>query len=345
MPYDVFISYCTADPQPPEIAEFLERNGVKCWIAPRNIAPGTPYARAIIDGIEEAQVVLVFISSASILSEDVLNEIDNAHRMKKTIIPVFIEDIPLSNEFGYYLNRNQWIKMYDDSIHQKEYLLSTLRNMLEKAPLAHGSDSSTKEGANKYNGTSFESSQSEDGENGFSFKAIYKNKGCMVMVTMCVVAIIMIPVFFSVTSNSDSSSVAETPYLAENEYSPSFDSDDMEAQMPHGKPTEINGRIKPINKEKVNDETVAQPQNEENPVDMDYEGTLSLEYGSWQGGVRNGKPHGKGCLTFYYAHKVDSSSSYEANPGDYFIATYENGMLVSGKLYDEDGTFLAAFKP
>lgn len=348
--FDVFISYCTADSQPPKIAAFLEQNGLRCWIAPRNIAPGTPYARAIIDGMEHSRVFLVFISSSSIKSEDVLNEIDNAHRMRKTIIPVFIERVEMSREFGYYLNKTQWINVFNDSRQQKEQLLETLRDVLGSAPTP-ASDPSRQKDSNKHKGASSSSRQTEGNKDGFSFKAIYKNKGCLVMVSLCVVAIIMIPVFFSMSSDSNPapSSAAETPVLAENEDKPSVETENTEAPMPTGEPTEVLGRRKPDNFRTGADERQgSQPQQKSEKAQSAQEtseGTLSMGYGSWQGGIRNGKPHGKGRLTFSSAHKVDRSSSHEASPGDYFIATYEDGMLVSGKLYDGTGTLIATIIP
>lgn len=75
------------------------------------------------------------------------------------------------------------------------------------------------------------------------------------------------------------------------------------------------------------------------------EGTLQLGYGSWKGGIKNGKPDGKGRITFTSSHRVDRSSSVEATPGDYFIATYDNGSLISGKLYDSAGNLLQTIIP
>lgn len=111
--YDFFISYSTKDIASLRLCNSLENAGVSCWIAPRNIRPGTPYAKAIMQGIEESDTFIVCISTNSIISEDVLNEIDNAHRLKKTIIPVFIEPTHLNQELSYYLNRKQWVNLYD----------------------------------------------------------------------------------------------------------------------------------------------------------------------------------------------------------------------------------------
>lgn len=111
--YNFFISYSTKDNAPLRLCNSLEKSGASCWIAPRNIRPGTPYAKAIMQGIEESDTFLVCISSNSIISDDVLNEINGAHKLKKTIIPVFIEPVRLNQELSYYLDRKQWVNLYD----------------------------------------------------------------------------------------------------------------------------------------------------------------------------------------------------------------------------------------
>ena len=113
--YDIFISYSSKDNLPIEICRQLERRGARCWIAPRDIPKGSPYARSIMEGLCNSDVFLVFISSNSLYSEDVLNEVDNAHSMHKTMIPVFIENVPLNAEFSYYLKRKQWVNCFENS--------------------------------------------------------------------------------------------------------------------------------------------------------------------------------------------------------------------------------------
>ena len=67
MPHDVFISYasedaCAAEP----IRKILETQGIKCWIAPRDVPKGLEYAEAIIDTIRSSQVlVLIFSAQAN----------------------------------------------------------------------------------------------------------------------------------------------------------------------------------------------------------------------------------------------------------------------------------------
>ena len=124
--YDIFISYSSKDKIAFDYCVRLEENGVKCWIAPRNIFPGVPYARAIMQGLTAASTILVFISHNSLLSDDVLNEIDNAHGLKKNIIPIFIEKVKLTPEFSYYLKRQQWVDAYADTENAVSQILKSL---------------------------------------------------------------------------------------------------------------------------------------------------------------------------------------------------------------------------
>ena len=97
--YDYFISYSSKDKDIAfRIVNAIESAGYTCWIAPRNIPYGTPYARAIMEGIDECDTFIVLITDNSIKSEDVLNEVDNAHAIKKPIIPVKLTETMLPRE-------------------------------------------------------------------------------------------------------------------------------------------------------------------------------------------------------------------------------------------------------
>lgn len=110
---DVFISYSTKDKAvADDVCSALENSGIKCWIAPRNIQPGTPYARAIINGITSAKILLLVLTPDSNDSEHVINEVDIAFNAKKTIIPFFAEEVALNPELNYYLSRKQWLIAY-----------------------------------------------------------------------------------------------------------------------------------------------------------------------------------------------------------------------------------------
>jgi hypothetical protein len=52
MAHDVFISHSTEDKAVADaVCAILEKNGVRCWIAPRDILPGADWSASIVDGI------------------------------------------------------------------------------------------------------------------------------------------------------------------------------------------------------------------------------------------------------------------------------------------------------
>ena len=54
MGHDVFISHATEDRTVANaVCDALERHEINCWIAPRNILPGTDYATAIVSAIRQ----------------------------------------------------------------------------------------------------------------------------------------------------------------------------------------------------------------------------------------------------------------------------------------------------
>ena len=49
----MFISYSSQDAEVAErVVASLEARGLRCWIAPRDVAPGVPYGEALVDAIE-----------------------------------------------------------------------------------------------------------------------------------------------------------------------------------------------------------------------------------------------------------------------------------------------------
>ena len=73
VPNDVFISYSSKDKSTADaICGQLEREKIRCWIAPRDVVPGSHYAEAIIDGINTCRAMVVVFSESSNGSQQVL---------------------------------------------------------------------------------------------------------------------------------------------------------------------------------------------------------------------------------------------------------------------------------
>jgi hypothetical protein len=60
---DVFVSYASQDAAVANsIVESLEAQGLKCWMAPRDVKPGAQYADAIVRAINEAKALVLVMS-------------------------------------------------------------------------------------------------------------------------------------------------------------------------------------------------------------------------------------------------------------------------------------------
>lgn len=99
------------------LAERLKRRGVPIWIDQHDIQPGTLWDIAIEQALREATHVLVVLSRASVISQNVLNEIDYAVENGKRIIPIRINECTVP----FQLRRIQYFDFsqdYDAAIHQ-----------------------------------------------------------------------------------------------------------------------------------------------------------------------------------------------------------------------------------
>ena len=111
----IFVSHArTADGEKAdEIVAYLEAHGLKCFIAPRDIPGGKPYASELVSAIKEAEVVLLIGTPAVNESEHILNEIEIAINNKKTILHFVVQDYVPSDDLVYYISRKQKVIALD----------------------------------------------------------------------------------------------------------------------------------------------------------------------------------------------------------------------------------------
>jgi TolB-like protein/Flp pilus assembly protein TadD len=107
---DAFISYASTDAAVANsIVESLEAQGLKCWMAPRDVKPGAQYADAIVRAINEAKALILVMSRSAVDSAHVAREVERAASKRKPIIPFRIDAAPLNPELEYFLSNAQWI--------------------------------------------------------------------------------------------------------------------------------------------------------------------------------------------------------------------------------------------
>ena len=86
----IFISYASQDYAVAQlICHRLEEDGVRCWIAPRDILHGD-WAGEIMAALDRADVCIVVVGEHSAHSPEVLKEITEATRTCRYIIPFLV---------------------------------------------------------------------------------------------------------------------------------------------------------------------------------------------------------------------------------------------------------------
>jgi TolB-like protein len=108
--HGVFVSYASQDVTVADaIVATLEKIGLKCWIAPRDVIPGALYADGIIRAINDAKVMVLVLSANSIASKHVGKEVERASSKGRPIITLKVDAAPLTTALEYFLSESQWI--------------------------------------------------------------------------------------------------------------------------------------------------------------------------------------------------------------------------------------------
>jgi len=81
------------------IVENLEQHGIKCWIATRDVTPGSQYADEIVGAINETEVFVLVLSEHAVASPHVGREIERAASKRRRIIVLRTDAAPLTRFF------------------------------------------------------------------------------------------------------------------------------------------------------------------------------------------------------------------------------------------------------
>ena len=127
----IFLSYSSKDKLIADaICSRLENQGIRCWIAPRDVKPGTDYSNQIADALESATTMVMVFSSDSNNSRHVKSEIDRAFSLGKIIIPFRVENVELDKGLAYYLAKTHWLDAVTRPLEQHiDRLATTIRQI------------------------------------------------------------------------------------------------------------------------------------------------------------------------------------------------------------------------
>lgn len=130
MAHDVFISYSIKDKNVADaICSAFEINGIRCWIAPRDINAGQEWAEAIIDSISISKAMVIIFSSNSNSSKQVLREVERAVNKEVPILPFRIENIQPSKSMEYYLSIPHWLDALTEPM--ESHIRQLVKNVMD----------------------------------------------------------------------------------------------------------------------------------------------------------------------------------------------------------------------
>jgi len=108
--HDVFISYSSKDKAAADAAcARLESRGVRCWIAPRDVLPGSNYGASIIDAIQGSQLMVLVLSANANASNHIPKEVERAVSRGLTILPFRIEDVAPGKALDLFIGSVHWL--------------------------------------------------------------------------------------------------------------------------------------------------------------------------------------------------------------------------------------------
>ncbi|MEW6071249.1 MAG: TIR domain-containing protein [Planctomycetota bacterium] len=110
MAHDVFLSHSAKDKTVADaICARLEGEGVRCWVAPRDILPGAEWGDAIMGAIGACPVMVLILSRNSNDSPQVRREVERAIHRGVMVIPFRIEEMEPTGSMEYFLSTPHWL--------------------------------------------------------------------------------------------------------------------------------------------------------------------------------------------------------------------------------------------
>lgn len=134
MAHDVFVSYAHQDRTVANaVCATLEAHGIRCWIAPRDILPGSDWGEAIIDAIQGAKALVLIFSSNSNDSDQIKREVERTVHQGIAVIPFRIEDVLPNKTLEYFISTQHWLDALTPPLEDHmAHLAETITVLLEK---------------------------------------------------------------------------------------------------------------------------------------------------------------------------------------------------------------------
>ena len=153
MQFDVFISYSSHDKSTADATcAALEAAGIRCWMAPRDILPGSDWGAAIMDALDSCRAMVLIFSSNANSSPQIRREVERVVGRGVPVIPVRIEDSTPTKALAYFMGPVHWLDALTPPLEQHlQRLADSLKTLLpvadhktpDPAPMANAGTSAT----------------------------------------------------------------------------------------------------------------------------------------------------------------------------------------------------------
>jgi hypothetical protein len=132
MAFDVFIAYTHPDKAFADATcAALEAAGIRCWIAPRDIHPGSDWTETIMDALRASRLMVLIFSSHANKSPYIQREVQRAIEDKKPVLPIRIDDATPKDWSAYCLATVQWLDATSPPLDQHfQRLVKRLKELL-----------------------------------------------------------------------------------------------------------------------------------------------------------------------------------------------------------------------
>jgi TIR domain len=109
----VFVSYSQGDRAAAlGIVAHLEAQGLRCWVAPRDVTPAADWAAEIVEAIAAARVMVLVFSASANASPQVRREVERAVHRELTVLPFRVEDVLPARSLEYFLSSQHWLDAF-----------------------------------------------------------------------------------------------------------------------------------------------------------------------------------------------------------------------------------------
>jgi len=123
--HDVFISYSSKDKKWADAAcAVLEKHRIRCWVAPRDITPGTEWGAAIISGMDASKIMVLIFSAHANESAQVRREVERAISKGLVVLPFRVENINPAGAMEYALSNTHWLDGFTKPVERQFDLLA-----------------------------------------------------------------------------------------------------------------------------------------------------------------------------------------------------------------------------